>query len=384
MLKIAYLSTWPPRECGIATFCQDLATAIEKEDPKISWEVIAIDPSGEKLKYDKRVNFQIDQEKMADYQKAASYINNSEIDLLSIQHEYGIFGGEVGEMILDFINLVKKPIVVTVHSVPYPKLWRGINPKKKIKILKELGKRAEKLVAICHTGKDIMIKDYQIPASKIDVIYHGGPEIKRVDLKTAKKKIGFSENANIIMSYGLLRPDKNYEQVINALPQILSCFPNTFFLICGKDHPALGHNYYLSLQKLIKKLKLEKNVVFIHKYLTLAEIIDYLRASDILTHTSYILNMASSGVLTYGMIAGKCIIATPFFYAKEVLSQNRGILVPLNDSETLAKKVIELLKDPLAKQEMEKRMWKFGQNFSWSRVGRSYLNLFRRVINEKT
>jgi glycosyltransferase involved in cell wall biosynthesis len=384
MLKIAYVSTWPPRECGIATFCQDLAKSIEKADPKISWQVIAINETGKKYRYDNKVKFQIDQEDFKTYQKAAEYINRSDINILSIQHEYGIFGGEVGEMIIDFINLVKKPIVTTIHSVPYPKLWKGINPKKKIKILKELGKQSEKLVAICHTGKDILTKEYQIPASKIEVIYHGGPEIKKVDLKTAKKKIGFSEDTNIIMSYGLLRPDKNYEQVINALPRILSRFPNTIFLICGEDHPTLGHDYYHLLQELIKKLNLEKKVIFIHKYLTLSEIIDYLRASDILTHTTYILNMASSGVLTYGMIAGKCIIATPFFYAKEVLAQNRGILIPVNDSEILAKRVIELLENPLAKQKMEKKISKFGQKFAWPRIGKRYLNLFQRVLHEKT
>ena len=381
-LKIAYLSTWPPRPCGIATFTSDLAHAIEKVNPKISWEVITIDEPGAKHDYDNRVTFVIKQDDFETYKKAAEYINNHNFDLVNLQHEYNLYGGELGEWILDFLSEIKIPIVTTFHTIPFPELFKGKNPKKKIKILKNIASESQKIVTMSRTGFLKLNKEYKIPSQKISIIPHGGPMIERIPIKRAKEKLGFSPSTYILSSYGLIGWDKNYEQIIKALPKIISIFPKTIFLICGQEHPVLSRDYYDFLKGLVRKLNLDKNVIFVAHYLTLKELIQYLQATDIFLHTSAILSLSSSGTLTYAIIAGRSIITTPFVYAKEVLKE-KGIFVPLNDSDRLADEIIKVLKNPKEKNKKEEEMYRFGQNLLWPKMAKKYIDVFSKVIEGK-
>lgn len=379
-LKIAYVSTWPPRECGIATFTQDMARHIQLVDPKIHWEVIALNEPGDKFKYDSRVKAQIDREDFHTYRKAADYINRSNIDIVVVQHEFNLY--EPKGFLVEFLSLLKKEIITIFHSVPFPELDRNEKNPKRIEILKEVSAKSHKVITMCQTARLKMIKDYNIPAKKIAVIPHGGPDFKRVNRIDAKKIIGVPASKIILSSFGLIRQNKNFEQVIEALKWVVRKFPEVQFFICGKEHPRISKGYHSYLKKLVQKLDLKKNVVFVDHYLSFKEITNYLQATDIFIHSGNYLSMISSGVITFALTAGKCILSTPFIYAKEVLREQRGFFFPVSKPKILAKKIIDLLENPKLREKTENRAWLFGQKLLWSKIAQKYLDLFRKTLKE--
>ena len=298
---ILYMSSFPPRECGIATFTQDLTNAIDKEfSPEIKSKILAINDNGTSIyNYPRKVTMQISETEMEDYINRANDINKSpHIKLVNIQHEYGLFGGEQGEYLLAFLELVQKPVIITMHTV----LPRPDEKMKKIGQL--IAHKSFGTVVMNKQAKEILVKKYGIKRSKISVIPHGVHHIAFPSTKRAKKKLNLS-GRTVLSTFGMISQDKGIEYAIEALPKVVKKHPDLLYLIIGATHPIVrreeGEDYRNKLKKLVVKHKLTKHVKFYNKYLSLPELIDYLKATDVYVYPMLSKEQASSGSLSYAM-----------------------------------------------------------------------------------
>jgi glycosyltransferase involved in cell wall biosynthesis len=373
------VSTYPPRECGIATYTKSLTEAINLLNPACLADIIAIDdetPDGEQREYPWEVKYKIEQENPLSWIKAAEYINQSSAEVVNLQHEFGIYGGEIGENVIPLLKAIKKPVIVCFHTVladPTPKMKA---------LVRQISELAAGLIVIIDTAGEYLSRYYDVDPSKIVTIPHGVPDIPFGGTAIAKKQLGY-QDWNILSSFGLMSSDKGYEYAIEALPTILKKHPRTKLLLLGQTHPVVkrqvGEEYRNSLQTLIDALKLNDHVEFVNRYLSLEEIIGYLRASDIYI-TPYIkMDQVSSGTLSYALSAGKACISTPYVYATEVLANNRGLLMNRDDAVDLAAKVNFLLDNPKARQEIRKNAYEYGRHMIWPRVALNHLDLFEIV-----
>ncbi len=309
---VLFMGTYPPRECGIATFTKDLTDAIDRRFyPKMKTKILAINRNGTNIyNYPKKVLFQISDNDINDYIEAAKRINRTpNIKLVSIQHEFGIFGGEYGDHLLAFLEVLEKPVVITFHSVlPTP------NERLK-KVTKALAERVSSIVVMTRTGVEILRKYYDI-TTPIRVIPHGIPTVKFEDQKREKKNLGLNDRT-ILSSFGLMGSGKGYEYVIESLPKVIEDNPDVLYLIVGETHPNVrkteGERYRNFLESRVKELNLQENVKFYNKYLTLDEILKYLKASDVYISSGLDPNQITSGTLSYAMGCGRAVISTPFF-----------------------------------------------------------------------
>ena len=386
--NIAFLSTYPPRECGIATFTEDLITFMDYSG-MINTHVIAISNSKNCI-YDKKVKAQIRQNERSDYIDMAKLLNTSNIELLVIEHEYGIYGGDQGEYILDLVDNLEIPIVTTLHTIlsePSPKQWHIIN---------ELGKSSEKMITMAQNTKQMLQSIYGVEADKIEVIPHGVPKKPFQTRETLKKKFGY-ENRQIISTFGLIGPGKGIEHGIEAIARVIggdptgdhsiSDYGNLLYLILGQTHPALkeeGTAYRSKLEELVNKLDLSKNVKFVNKYLTKDEIIEYLQLSDIYMTPYLAKDQAVSGTLAYAAGYGKAIVSTPYLYAKEMLSEGNGLLAEFSNPDSLADCIRQILDDPFKKARMERNTAKIGRTMYWDKVAQKYTNLILKIISSES
>src|SRR3990167_6590338 len=375
------MSTFPPRECGIATFTKDLVDSMDKKfNPALKSEVLAINDNGSSIyNYDGKVSFQLDQNDMEGYISVADKINDREdIKIVNVQHEFGIFGGNAGDHLLPFLEKVKKPIVVTFHSVvPNP-------DENKKRIVAHIFRKASAIVVMAKESVRILKKGYGVnDSNKIFFVPHGVPQVP-FDSKNSKEKVHL-EGRIILSTFGLMNKGKGIEYAIKALPPIVRKFPQLIYLIIGETHPQVrkreGESYRNSLVNLVEELGLSENVRFYNKYLTLAEIIAYLNATDIYISPSLDENQIVSGTLSYALGCGKAVIATPIAYAKEVLSKNRGILVDFRDPESIGAAINELLTNSNLKKNLEKNAYQLGRKMIWPNVAAEYLRVFNKVID---
>ena len=378
LMNIAFLSTYPSRECGLATFTQDLVREIDKNGFGNRPKVIAISDNNN-YDYSSRVIMEISQHDKESYLKTADAINNSNIELLVIEHEYGIFGGESGEFILDFIDRLHIPFVTTLHTV-IP------NPSEKQKeILKRLGEKSSKIITMAQNTKPILEKVYSIIPLKVKVIHHGVPYKALDSREKLKKKYGLS-GRNVISTFGLISPGKGIEYGIEAIAKVAKSYKDIVYLILGQTHPCIkkeyGEIYREKLISMVKKLGIENNVWFIDKYLTKEEIIQYLQLSDIYMTPYLGKDQAVSGTLAYAVGYGRVIVSTPYSYAREMLSDGRGLLAEFSDSDSLARNIKYVLSNPEAKREMEKRTLSIGKTMMWENVSKQYIDLFIEVLNK--
>jgi glycosyltransferase involved in cell wall biosynthesis len=372
--QIAYLSSYPPRECGIATFTKDLVDTIE-ELYGFNPSVLAINEKGVIYDYDGRVKIAIKRECKKNYVQAAQYINSSNIDLVNIQHEFGLFGGECGEYIKLFFETLKKPVVTTLHTV-----LPDFNPKA-LEVLKCITDASASTIVISYSAIE-MLKNQGINCRNIQVIPHGCPNIEFVVTEHAKVALGL-KNRLVASTFGLISNSKGIEYAIRALSHVVKKEPRILYLIIGQTHPEVikqeGEKYRNSLKQLVSELGLEANVRFINRFLSKLELIEYLQATDIYL-TPYISpNQISSGTLTYAAGAGKAIVSTPYFHAQEILADNRGVFCKFKDSISLAEGIIEL-SNAKVRKAMQKRMYKFSRRFVWANIAQEYVNLFNGVI----
>jgi len=373
------MATYPPRECGIATFTKDLMTAMDKKfSPFIKSKILVINNNSDN-NYEniEDVLFDIADNDISAYIKAAKRVNEIDaIKLINIQHEFGIFGGEYGNYLIKFLEIVKKPVVISFHTV-IP------NPEDKLKkIVRELAKKSSYLVVMTNKGIDILRKDYDIKR-EIFLIPHGTPTVSFDESIKEKTVMGIDDKI-VLSNFGLISSGKGYEYVIESLTEVVKKYPNILYLIIGETHPVVrkkeGEKYRNFLKEKVKEFDLEKNVKFYNRYLTLEEIVKFLLATDIYISSNLNPNQIVSGTLAYAIACGKAIISTPFIYAKDIITPERGLLVKFRDPNSYTNALIKILSNPLLKEEMERNNYSFSRCMIWPNVAISYYNIFKRVI----
>lgn len=376
-IEPAYVATYPPSECGIATFTKDVVTSVAKYTPFSKPTVVAVNRGEEIEPYGRVVRAQIWRDKRQSYFDAAKYLNDSSVDIVSIQHEYGIYGGNQGEYVLDLVKSLEKPAVATLHTVLH-----SPNPDQK-RVLQELAELCEVLVVMVRTGRQILIDSYGIDPKKITIIQHGVPNVHRVSTASVKRALGIADR-KIFSTFGLINRGKGIEHAISAMPKIIEKYPNALYLVLGETHPGVrsweGETYRNELLELVRKLNLENHVRFNNRFLALNELVRYLCATDVYVTPYLSKDQIVSGTLAYALGCGKAIVSTPYLYAEEVLADGRGTLVDFMSPDAIADAVNDLLDNPEKKEMMEDLAYKFGRRTAWFNVAIDYLDMFHRVL----
>lgn len=377
-IRVIYVSSYIPRRCGIATYTKDLTNAINLLNPYALAEIMAVNRLGDVPDYSWEVKLKINQDDLSAYLQAADYINQSGAHLVSLQHEFGLFGGHCGEYIVPFIERLKCPLVTTFHTVVSdPKSDYGI-------IIKRLIKKSKAIVVMMKKIKEKLVIDYGAQPKKIIVIPHGAPDLPYSPTEKFKKKRKLAGKI-VLGNINLLSKAKGIEYALKAVPLMAKKYPNVFYLVIGQTHPVVlqneGEKYRNFLKQKVKKLDISGNVRFVNEYLSLDELLDWLRAIDIYITPYLNPQQSASGALAYAIGAGKPCISTPYLYAKEVLSDRRGILVPFRDSNSIAQAVIYLWENPEKRKEMEKKAYEYGRLMTWPKIALQHLDLFRATLN---
>lgn len=373
-MKIGFVSTYLPTNCGIAKFNNSLEDSLALIDNTIKVARIRMTVPEDLPRNDIFIN--IRKYEREDYIKAAEIVNDSDIDLICLQHEYGIFGGEYGDYILTFLEHLDKPLITTFHTIN-PDL-----PEYAKMILKEIWYRSRKAVVILPDMHDILNREFGIDAqqlSKYVHIPHGVPVVDISKKEESKKRLGL-EGKYVLLSFGLLVAHKGLEYVIEALPGIVANKPNVVYLIIGREHPEITKregSYLEVLKAKVKELNLEKHVIFIEKFFEdEQELSSYLLAGDILLTPYTRLNHVSSGVIAYGMAHGMCIVATPFTFAKKNITNTFGRIVKEKDSKSISDAINSLLEGDIS--YMQKRAYEQAKDWQWPRIAERYLQLFNK------
>jgi len=375
MRNIAFLSTYPPRECGLATFTEDLVNEIDKVS-LVRSSVVAVTNTEEYT--DPRVAFKLSQHDHASYLRNASWVN-THADLLVIEHEYGIFGGKCGEYIIDLAKNLKIPFIITTHTVL-------LEPSRQQRIvLRDLGRLSTRVVTMAESSVPVLAETYGIERGKIVFIPHGVPSL--LVAPREKLKVGHGlKNKQVISSFGLINPDKGIEYGIEAVAKVVPDYDNLVYLILGKTHPCvkqrMGESYRQNLIDLAERLGVRDNVRFIDKYLTKEEVIKYLHLSDIYMTPYLSKEQAVSGTLAYAVGCGRVVVSTPYRYAQEMLGGGRGILAEFRDSDSLAACIKYILDNPSRKKEMEMKTLAVGRAMTWANVAGRYTQLLMNVMEE--
>jgi glycosyltransferase involved in cell wall biosynthesis len=378
--RIAFIGNYLPRQCGIATFTTDLCEAIAAQYSQTTCIALPVNDIEAGYAYPARVRFELPEKDIDSYRRAADFLNINNVDLVSLQHEYGIYGGRAGSHILVLLRELRMPIVTTLHTVLHDP-----NPDQR-RVLEEVAALSDRLVVMSERGAKFLHEVYGVLPEKIDLIPHGIPDVPFVDPSFHKDLFGV-EGKIVLLSFGLLSANKGIENVIAALPAILARHPNVVYIILGATHPHVlrdeGETYRLSLQWLAQEKGVEGQVIFYNRFVSLEELVEFISAADIYI-TPY-LNPAqiASGTLAYTVGAGKAVISTPYWYAEEMLAEGRGALVPFRDPVALADQVINLLGNDAHRHAMRKRAYVFGREMIWPQVASRYMESFERARAER-
>lgn len=374
---IAFLSTYPPRECGIATFTKNLVDSIDLLGEFAPARVISVNEIETIYDYDTRVKQQIRMDFEEDYIQAAKYVNSSQINAISVQHEFGIYGGEWGKYLLSFLQNVHKPVITTLHTVQPDFESTARN------VLKEILSHSKAIVVMARAAKNIL-KEYNIPNKKINVVQHGCPDIPFLTSDNVKPSLGL-KGKTILSTFGLISGGKGIEYAIQALPALVEKHPSILYLIIGETHPEVrkieGENYRMSLIRLVDQLGLENHVRFHNRFLTKRELIRYLQATDIYI-TPYVgPSQISSGTLVYALGAGRAVVSTPFLHAKEVLAHGRGMFCEFKNPDSIAEEVERLLENEDLRRDIEKKAYRYSRSFIWPKVAQKYTDILKQAIH---
>ena len=373
--KIAFVGDHLPRKCGIATFTSDILTAIADAYPQSQCFCVSVNDTKVGYEYPEVVRFEIDEQDLSSYLRAADFLNISNVDIVCLQHEFGIYGGISGGHILAFLRELRMPVVTTLHTVLQ-------DPRQdQRRVMQELISLSTRVVVMADRGRQMLQEIYRAPPAKIDVIAHGIPDVGFVDPTYFKDQFGV-EGKTVLLTFGLLSPNKGIENVLNALPTIVAEFPDVVYIVLGATHPNLvrdhGEAYRLSLELLAKKNKVEKNVIFYNQFVDIETLKEFIGAADLYI-TPY-LNEAqiTSGTLAYAFGAGKAVVSTPYWHAAELLADDRGVLVPFGDSAAIAREVIALLHDDNRRHAIRKNAYRMGRDMIWSTAAQHYMHSFER------
>src|SRR5438067_11888713 len=378
--RIAMIGNYLPRKCGIATFTTDLCDAIHAEYRTTELLALPVNDTEEGYSYPARVRFELSQDSLASYRQAADFLNFSNIDLICLQHEYGIFGGPAGSHILELLRRLRMPVVTTLHTV-----LREPNLDQRM-VMEQIAALSDRLIVMSRQSADILQEVFLVSPDKIDLIPHGIPDLHFTDPNFYKDAFG-TEGKDGLLMFGLLSPNKGLENVIQALPSILSRHSNTVYMISGVTHPHVlrheGDKYRSYLQKLARDLGVEASVIFRNCFVSPQELVELIGAADIYITPYKHKAQVVSGTLAYALSAGKAIISTPYLHAVELLDDERGTLVPFDDPEAIAAKTVELLGDDTARHAMRKRAYLYARDMVWNRVAQKYMKSFERIYNER-
>lgn len=381
-LKILFVASYPPKQCGIGTFTEDIRRAILEYDKRSAAYVVAINDTGKKYEYGPVVKYEIDQEELESLDAAARYINESGADIVSIQHEFGIWGGIYGEFIKYFIKKIKIPIVVTLHTIPITETARMRETK--IRLIKIMAKYSKKIIVVIEDAKKLLVKECKISANKIEVIPHGAPDMEFILAEKGKEKVGLS-GKKVMTTFGLITATKGIDYVIEAMPKILERHPDVIYQILGRHHQTIvqAKEYYQKLQQRVKDLKLEKNVLFVNKFLSIEEVIQSLQATDIYITPYTVPEQVSSGTLSYAIMAGKCAVSTHYAYADEILKDGLGVFIEMKNSDDIAEKINYLFDHPEEIKEKGKTAYEYGRRLTWPKVAEKYYEVFSEAAGKK-
>jgi len=371
--RIAVIGNSLPRRCGIATFTTDLQQAISTSRPNLEACIVAMTDHGQTYHYPKAVAFQIQDNKIEEYIHAADFLNAGRFDIVCLQHEFGIFGGEAGGHVLELLSRLTMPVVTTFHTVL-------ANPTATQRaVMERIVDASSKVVVMANKGRELLRSVYQVPDDKIEVIAHGIPDVALVAPDAAKARLGF-DGKSIILTFGLLSPNKGIEVMIDAMPSILKRRADAVYVVLGATHPNLvrdqGEAYRNRLMRRVRELGVEDHVVFLDRFVDLPTLLEFISMCDVYV-TPY-LNEAqmTSGTLAYSFGLGKPVVSTPYWHARELLANGRGVLVPFGDATAIGSKIAELLTDDVRRQAMCRRAYAVSRSMTWERTAEHYMSVF--------
>lgn len=378
--KIALIGTFVPRQCGIATFTSDLLEALSEQNSGGEHFAVVMNDIPEGYRYPGQVRFEVNQRIQAEYRLAADFLNMNRVEVVCLQHEFGIFGGDDGVHILDLLDGLRMPLVTTLHTVlqePTPG---------QMTVTRRIAQLSDRLVVMSRKAERILQEVYRVPATKITMIHHGIPDVPFVDPNFYKDQYGV-EGRKVILTFGLLSPGKGIETMIDALPAVVREHPQAVYIVLGATHPHVkkeqGEAYRLSLQRRARDLGVGDHVIFHNRFVDLKELCEFLGAADIYVTPYLNREQIVSGTLSYALGTGKAIVSTPYWYAEEMLAEGRGLIVPFRDPAALAEKVNYLLTQEVERHAMRKRAYTYCREMVWKEVARQYLNVFSQVKQER-
>ncbi|MFO7839889.1 MAG: glycosyltransferase family 4 protein [Desulfosalsimonadaceae bacterium] len=378
--KIALVGNYLPRHCGIATFTTDLLTALAEENSRGECWAVVMNDIPEGYRYPCQVRFEINQRVLAEYRLAADFLNMNRFEGVCLQHEFGVFGGENGSHVLELLSHLRMPVVTTLHTVLLEPS-RGQRT-----IIKSIARLSGRIVVMSHRAEQILQGVYGIAPDKIAVIHHGIPDVAFVDPNFYKDQYGV-EGRKVILTFGLLSPNKGIETMIDALPAVVGAYPEVVYIVLGATHPNVkreeGEAYRLSLQRRARDLGVGEHLIFHNRFVDVKELCEFLGAADIYVTPYLNREQIVSGTLAYAMGSGKAIISTPYWYAEEMLAEDRGRLVPFRDPAALAGQVSDLLENPVERHALRKRAYTFCREMVWKEVARRYFQVLEEVRRER-
>jgi glycosyltransferase involved in cell wall biosynthesis len=374
--QIAFLGDHLPRQCGIATFTSDICDAIATEFPECQCVVGAVNDRPQGYDYPARIRFEIDEKELDSYRRAADFLNVNNAEVILVQHEFGIYGGPAGNHLLTLLRDAHMPIVTTLHTV-----LREPNVDQQA-LMVQLDELSSRFIVMAERGRAFLQEIYGVDPGKIDVIPHGIPDVPFIDPNFNKDQFG-AEGKTVLLTFGLLSPNKGIEHVIEALPSILQQHPNVVYIILGATHPNIiardGESYRLRLERLADDRGVASHVIFYNRFVTLEELKEFIGAADIYITPYLNESQITSGTLAYTFGAGKAVISTPYWHAKELLADGRGILVPFADPNAIAEGVKRFLSDPVLMTATRKKAWKLGRKMIWPVVAKQHMESFERA-----
>jgi glycosyltransferase involved in cell wall biosynthesis len=371
--RFAFIGNSLPRRCGIATFTTDLQQAIAASRPHSESVIVAMTDTGRHYDYPPVVLRQIDDQNLDEYARAATFLNAGGFEVVSLQHEFGIFGGESGSYILTLLSSVAMPIVTTLHTVlaePSPAQHR---------VLSRIVAVSTAVIVMAEKGRELLQSQYAVPADKIKVIPHGIPDSPFVEPDSVKTRRGFS-GRSVILTFGLLSPDKGIEVMIEAMPAIVQRRADAVYVVLGATHPNLvrseGEAYRERLQARVRQLGIEDHVVFLDQFVDQETLIDFISMCDVYVSPYLKVAQMTSGTLAYSFGLGKAVVSTPYWHAQELLAGGRGVLVPFGDADAIGREIADLLTDDARRRAMRQRAYSHSRGMTWARIAERYVAVF--------